>query len=95
MEAQTPRVAFEVDNTLTGEGKLKVDITFNSMDDFSPAAVAQKVDGLKQLFAARQELSALLTKVESKPKLEKELERLLSNPSLVEQLKTSDKPEPR
>ena len=48
MKAMKPRVAFQVPNTLTGEGNLNVDITFESMDDFSPAAVARKVDALKQ-----------------------------------------------
>ena len=37
-----------VPNTLTGEGNLQVDITFESMDDFSPAAVARKVDCARQ-----------------------------------------------
>src|SRR5262245_38001775 len=86
MKAKKPRVTLEVDNTLTGEGKLKVDMTFESMDDFSPAAVARKVEGLKQLFEAREELNALLTKVGSKPKLEKALEILVKNPDLAKQL---------
>ena len=38
MKAMKPRAAFRVDNTLTGEGQLNVDLTFESMDDFSPAA---------------------------------------------------------
>ncbi len=38
MKSMKPRVAFRVPNTLTGEGQLNVDITFESMDDFSPAA---------------------------------------------------------
>ena len=42
MKSMKPRVAFQVENTLTGEGNLPVDITFESMDDFSPAAVARK-----------------------------------------------------
>ena len=54
MKAIKPRVAFSVPNTLSGEGQLMVDITFNSMDDFSPAAVAEKVDSLKQLLDARK-----------------------------------------
>ena len=44
LKAMKPRVAFQVPNTLTGEGNLTVDITFESMDDFSPAAVARKVE---------------------------------------------------
>ena len=36
MKAMQPRVAFMVPNTLTGEGNLAVDITFEKMDDFGP-----------------------------------------------------------
>src|ERR1044071_6178564 len=49
MKSMKPRVAFQVPNTLTGEGNIAVDITFESMDDFSPAAVARKVEGVRQL----------------------------------------------
>ncbi len=42
LKSMKPRVAFQVANTLTGEGNLSVDITFESMDDFSPAAVAKR-----------------------------------------------------
>jgi type VI secretion system protein ImpB len=44
MKAMKPRVAFRVDNTLTGEGQLNVDLTFDSMDDFSPAAGAHPAE---------------------------------------------------
>lgn len=40
LKAMKPRVAFQVPNTLTGEGHMNVALTFESMDDFSPAAVA-------------------------------------------------------
>src|SRR5205809_3440738 len=66
MKAMKPRVAFQVPNTLTGEGNLSVDITFESMDNFSPAAVAQKVDALKKLLDARQQLSNLATYMDGK-----------------------------
>src|SRR5512134_3542861 len=39
LKSMKPRVAFQVPNTLTGEGSLNVELTFESMDDFSPAAV--------------------------------------------------------
>ena len=48
MKSMKPRVAFAVPNTLTGDGNLSVDITFESMDDFSPAAVARKVERPQQ-----------------------------------------------
>src|SRR5881398_3420042 len=43
LKACKPRVAFQVPNTLTGEGNMMVDLSFESMDDFSPGAVARKV----------------------------------------------------
>ena len=59
MKALKPRVAFQVDNTLTNEGKLNVDLTFDSMDDFLPDAVARKVEPLNKLLEARTQLSNL------------------------------------
>src|ERR1700759_2321917 len=40
MKAVRPRVVFAVPNTLTGEGQLMVDMSFESIEDFAPAAVA-------------------------------------------------------
>ena len=53
MKSMKPRVAFQVPNTLTGEGNMPVDVTFESMDDFTPAAVARKVEPLRKLLEAR------------------------------------------
>src|SRR4026209_1815530 len=55
LKACKPRVAFQVPNTLTGEGNINVEMTFESMDDFSPAAVARTLDALKQPPEARQQ----------------------------------------
>jgi len=46
LKSQKPRVAFQVDNTLTGDGNLPVEITFESMDDFSPAAICVMIVGM-------------------------------------------------
>src|SRR3712207_4209505 len=54
LKAMKPRVAFRVTNALTGEGELPVDITFESMDDFLPDAIARKVEPLRHLLEARQ-----------------------------------------
>ena len=56
LKATKPRVAFNVPNTLTGEGNLSVDVTFESMDDFSPDAVAEKIEPLKK----KQEFTIVL-----------------------------------
>lgn len=60
MKSIKPRVAFNVPNVMTGEGNLAVDVSFESMDDFSPDKVAEKVDGVKELLEARRQLSNLL-----------------------------------
>src|SRR5215467_342986 len=66
LKAMKPRVAFQVPNTLTGEGNMSVDITFESLDDFSPTAVARKVDALNKLLEARQQLANLVTYMDGK-----------------------------
>src|SRR5438093_122963 len=86
MKAYKPRVAFQVPNTLTGEGNLSVALTFQSMDDFSPAAVARKVDALNKLLTARTQLANLLTYMDGKSGAEKLIEKLLSDPNLLKYL---------
>ncbi|QDL54696.1 type VI secretion system contractile sheath small subunit [Rhodoferax aquaticus] len=92
MKAIAPRVAFSVPNTLTGAGHVMVDITFESMDDFSPAAVARKVDALKQLLDARTQLSNLQTYMDGKSGAEDLVRTLLGDPSLMKALAASPKP---
>ncbi|MGJ7495235.1 type VI secretion system contractile sheath small subunit [Variovorax sp. RT4R15] len=93
MKAMKPRAAFSVPNTLTGEGDLKVDITFENMDDFSPAAVATKVDALKKLLEARTQLSNLVTYMDGKGGAEDLLAKVLEDPALLATLAASKKPE--
>jgi len=93
MKAMKPRAAFAVPNTLTGEGDLKVDITFESMDDFSPAAVAKKVDALNKLLEARTQLSNLVTYMDGKGGAEDLLAKVLEDPALLATLAASKKPE--
>jgi type VI secretion system protein ImpB len=81
-----PRVAFNVPNTMTGEGNLAVDMTFESLDDFSPAAVTAKVTGLKDLLKARQELSNLLSYMDGKSGAEELLNKILQDPALLKAL---------
>jgi type VI secretion system protein ImpB len=86
MKAQKPRVAFRVPNTLTGDGELSVDITFESMDDFSPEAVARKVEPLRKLLEARTQLANLLTYMDGKSGAEDLVAKLLQNPELMQSL---------
>ncbi len=86
LKSVKPRVAFNVPNVMTGEGNLAVDMTFESMDDFSPAAVASKVDGLKQLLQARRELAKLLSYMDGKSGAEELLNKILEDPALLKAL---------
>src|SRR5262245_47935801 len=78
-----PRVALQVPNTLTGDGNIMVDITFESMDDFSPAAVARKVDALSKLLEARQQLASLVTYMDGKSGAEQLIKKMLQDPTLL------------
>ena len=93
MKSMKPRVAFNVENTLTGEGELPVDITFESMDDFSPAAVARKVEGLNKLLEARQQLSNLITYMDGKAGAGDLIAKVLADPTLLKTLTEAPKAE--
>jgi len=92
MKSMKPRVAFAVPNALTGEGNLNVDITFDSMDDFSPAAVARKVDSLSKLLQAREQLSNLVTYMDGKGGAEELIGKLMNDPALLSSLAATAKP---
>jgi type VI secretion system protein ImpB len=92
MKSMKPRVAFSVPNTLTGEGNLSVDITFESMEDFSPAAVARKVDALNKLLEARSQLSNLITYMDGKSGAEDLIAKALNDPALLKSLAEKAKP---
>jgi len=92
MKAMKPRVAFQVPNTLTGDGNLNVELTFESMDDFSPAAVARKVGALGKLLEARQQLSNLITYMDGKSGAEDLMGKVLQDPALLQALATTKKP---
>ena len=79
MKAAKPRVAIKVPNTLTGEGQLSVEMTFESMDDFSPARIAEKVEPLRKLLEQRKELDALKARIDGKVKIEEALDKLLND----------------
>ncbi|SFU99355.1 type VI secretion system contractile sheath small subunit [Pseudoduganella namucuonensis] len=92
MKAVKPRVAFHVPNLLSGKDNLPVELTFENMDDFSPAAVARKVDGLKQLLETRRNLSNLLTWMDGKAGAEKLINEVLRKPALLRTLAAEPKP---
>lgn len=92
LKSMKPRVAFAVPNTLTGEGNLMCDITFESMDDFSPAAIARKVEPLRKLLETRTQLANLLTYMDGKAGAEELVGNILKDPQLLRSLASTPKP---
>jgi len=92
MKSMAPRAAFTVPNTLTGEGNMAVDITFESMDDFSPAAIAAKVEPLKELLDARTQLSNLMTYMDGKSGAEELIAKIMQDPALMKTLAAQPAP---
>ncbi|MDR1030670.1 MAG: type VI secretion system contractile sheath small subunit [Treponema sp.] len=81
-----PRVAFTVPNVIGGEGNIPIEMTFESMADFSPAAVTAKVSGLRELMEARQQLANLLSYMDGKQGAEELLNKVLKDPALLKAL---------
>ena len=89
MKAIKPRVAFQLPNTLTHEGNIAIDISFESMDDFSPDTVAQKVDPLRKLLDARTQLANLLSYMDGKSGAEELIAKVLADPALMKALSST------
>lgn len=92
LQSMKPRVTFAVPNTLTGEGNLSVDVSFESMDDFSPAAVARKVGAVAKLLEARTQLANLNTYMDGKAGAEKLIANAIRDPALLQSLTSAPKP---
>jgi type VI secretion system protein ImpB len=93
LKAIQPRVTCQVPNTLTGEGNMGVDLTFESMDDFSPEAIARKVAPLNELMQARRQLSNLVTYMDGRTGAEDLIANTLRDPALLQALASAPKPE--
>jgi len=80
MAKVNPKLNLQVENTLAGEGNtMAVDLDFRKMDDFTPEAIVEQVEPLKQLLDARNKLRDLLSKADRSEELETVLEQILKN----------------
>ncbi len=86
LEKAAPRVAMKVDNKITGEGKLGVELNFKNLDDFEPAKVAEQVGPLRELLDMRKRLTQLMSKMEGNDKLEELLGQILNNTEQAQKL---------
>ena len=84
-----PRVAFAVDNKLQeGGGKIGLDMTFESMDDFSPEAVARKIAPVSELLDLRTKLADLRGSLQGNDKLEEILQSTLNDADAMKKLQS-------
>jgi type VI secretion system protein ImpB len=63
--------------------KLSVNLRFDKMADFTPAAVARQVPATAKLLEAREQLANLLRYMDGKVAAEDQLKKLLSDPQLM------------
>lgn len=90
LASMKPHLALSVENKLSDDpnaGKLGVDLTFKSLDDFSPDAVARQVKPLKELLDLRTKLSDLRGQLQGNDKLEEILQSTLSDEEKMKKLK--------
>jgi type VI secretion system protein ImpB len=86
LEGMKPRAAFKVDNRLTNEGQMAVDLRFKSMEDFHPERVAAQIDPLRKLVDARRRLSDLLNKLDGNDKLDELLQDVITSTDSLQKL---------
>ncbi|WP_114208372.1 type VI secretion system contractile sheath small subunit [Acidisarcina polymorpha] len=85
-----PRLAFSAENVLSDDpekGQLQVDLRFESIDDFSPERVAERVEPLRQLLELRTKLSDLQGSLQGNDKLDEALYAAVTNTDLREKLR--------
>jgi type VI secretion system protein ImpB len=88
LKEQKPRVAFKVVNHLTDDkdAQLSVDVTFESMKDFEPDGLVQKVPELKKLVDLRNHLKSLQSQAVSSDEVAEFLKRVLTDEGLRQAL---------
>jgi len=93
LKSTKPKVSISVPNALTGEGEMNLELAFESMDDFSPAAIAARVEPLAKLLEARTELANLKTYMDGKAGAEELLQKVLEDPALMKTLSAAPAPD--
>jgi type VI secretion system protein ImpB len=91
LASMKPHLSYTVENKLSDDpskGKIAVDLTFKSLDDFSPEAVAKQVGPLKELLDLRTKLADLRGALQGNDKLEELLQGALNDADKLAKLKS-------
>jgi type VI secretion system protein ImpB len=87
LSGMKPRVTMRVANKLgNDDSKMRVELNFNSIEDFEPDNLVQQVDPLRKLVDARKRLSDLLSKMDGNDRLEELLHEVVANTGAQKQL---------
>jgi type VI secretion system protein ImpC len=89
MQRLQPRVAFAIPDATRGTGELAVDLTFETMEDFLPGAIARRVPGVDRLLEQRTQLANLVVYLDGKTAAESLIENVLSDSRLQQQARSS------
>jgi type VI secretion system protein ImpB len=82
-----PRLAFKVDNKLSeDDSRLGIELRFNSMADFEPAAVAKQIPALRKLLELRGALQNLRSSLVGNDKFESILQEILNNQDALQRI---------
>lgn len=90
LASMKPHLSFAVENKLSEESdapKLKIDLDFRSMDDFSPGAIAQQVKPLRELLELRTQLADLRGSLQTNETLDEVLQSTLGDQGKMDKLK--------
>jgi len=91
LKDMAPQLKFTVANKLSSDpdaGEIPVDLTFESMQDFAPGRVAQRVEPLKKLLDLRTKLADLRGSLQGNDKLEAMLQETMKDAEKMSQLKS-------
>lgn len=88
MRSQNVGLSISVPNTMVEEeGKeMKVNLKFESMEDFEPARVANQIEPLQKMLATRDKLRDLISKVDRSEDLEELLDKVLTDDEMRKKL---------
>jgi len=83
----SPTLKLSVPNRLDDKAeKMVAELTFQSLDDFTPANLVQHIESLRKLLDTRRRLNDLLGKLDGNDKFDQELFDLVAKPEELKQL---------
>lgn len=87
MESMDLKLKYNVEDKLSGEGDVPVDLDIKNMDSFKPENVAKNVPALSKLLAARNLIKDLKSNLLDNREFRKRLEELIKDPEAAKSLK--------